>query len=108
MPPFGVYISTVLMDGRYYQGITNIGIKPTITAHNPVSVETYLFDYSGDCYGREQKVFLLSFLRPEVKLSGLDELKACIKQDQRDARRYFVKHVFETTGIGGPYGRIIE
>lgn len=108
LPPFGVYVSAVLMDGRFYQGITNIGTKPTITAQNPVSVETYLFDFHADCYGKEQKVFLLDYMRPEVKLAGMEELKACIETDRRQALKYFAHHQFEETKIGGPYGRIIK
>lgn len=108
LPPFGVYVSTVLMGGRYYRGITNIGTKPTITAQNPVSVETYLFDFHEDCYGQEQKVFLLDYMRPEIKLAGMEELKACIETDRKQALKYFAHHQFEETKIGGPYGRIIK
>ena len=78
LPPFGVYVSRILVDKTYYGGITNIGKKPTVTGDNPVGVETFVFDYHGDLYGKEIEVGLLHFIRPERKMSGMEELKGQI------------------------------
>ncbi|MDO5416299.1 MAG: riboflavin biosynthesis protein RibF [Lachnospiraceae bacterium] len=85
LPPFGVYVSQVWIDGSVYGGITNIGRKPTIKSENgihPIGVETFVFDYSGNLYGKEIEVGLLHFVRPERKMSGLDELKEQITRDK--------------------------
>ncbi len=91
LPPFGVYVSRILIDGESYGGVTNIGRKPTIKTKDgksPVGVETFVFDYSGDLYGKEIEVGLLHFLRPERKMSGMEELKEQISRDKDCAREY--------------------
>ena len=91
LPPFGVYVSQVLIDGTTYGGITNIGRKPTIDAkekENPVGVETFVFDYDGDLYGKEIEVGLLHYVRSERKMNGLEELKEQISRDKDFGRMY--------------------
>lgn len=91
LPPFGVYVSRVWICGKYYGGVTNIGRKPTIKTADgasPVGVETFIFDYSGDLYGKEIEVGLLHFLRPERKMSGMEELKEQISRDKDSARKF--------------------
>ncbi len=81
LPPFGVYEAIVSYAGEHYKGITNVGVKPTVTdEHKPV-VETYIFDFDEDIYGREIVVNLVSMVRPEKKFDSVDELKAQIKAD---------------------------
>lgn len=86
LPPFGVYASHVLIGGKVYDGVTNIGVKPTVGSDIPC-VETYLFDYYGDAYGMDIRVMLNEFIRHEVRFSGLDELKMQIEKDIRDAQK---------------------
>ena len=81
IPAFGVYASRVEIDGIYYRGISNLGKKPTIAGHHQVGLETYLFDYSGDLYGRSLKTELLSFVRPEERFPSVDALKKQIEND---------------------------
>lgn len=92
LPPFGVYISQVLVDGRCYGGITNIGKKPTIEGEFPVGAETYLLDFSGDLYGKQIEVQLLHFERPERKFDSLEELKNQISRDKKAAIEYLKRH----------------
>lgn len=70
LPPFGVYVSEVKIEGKIYYGITNIGVKPTVQ-EKFTGVETNLFDCSEDLYGKQAEVSLLKFLRPEQKLASL-------------------------------------
>lgn len=93
LPPFGVYVAQVLIQGKMYGGVTNIGKKPTIKEkdgkeHRPVGVETFIFDYDGDLYGQEIEVGLLHFIRPERKMRGLEELKAQITRDKDFGRAF--------------------
>ena len=76
LPPFGVYY------------ITNIGIKPTVTNENKVTVETSLYDFSGDLYGETAEVSLLTFRRPEMRFSGVAELKKTMEKDIRAGEIY--------------------
>ena len=81
LPPFGVYAARVEIDGKRYNGITNIGCKPTIAGDNPVGVETNLFDFYGDLYGKHAKVSLLKWVREDQKFQNVSELKVQMEKD---------------------------
>lgn len=94
LPKFGVYVSRVLVDNKYYGGVSNIGRKPTITGENPVGVETFILglEEGTDIYGKNIEVQLLDFDRPEQKFSGLEELKERIERDKQYAQEYFKRN----------------
>lgn len=84
MLPFGVYATTVLLDGKSYLGVTNIGKKPTI-GEFCAGVETYLMDFDEDIYGKEIQVFFHEFLREEQRFSDKQRLKEQIAIDREKA-----------------------
>ncbi len=85
-PKFGVYASETEIKGRVYGSVTNVGIKPTVGSEAPLA-ETYIMDFpGGDLYGETVKVSLVDFVRPEMKFSGMEELKARIAKDTETAR----------------------
>ena len=87
LPPHGVYAIQVCLDGRELSGMANLGVRPTVEAHGgEVLLETHLFDYSGDLYGKKIAVECIKFLRPERKFDSLDGLKAQIAQDAKMAQ----------------------
>ena len=86
LPPYGVYSSRVHLGEKTYDGMTNIGRKPTISEKEKVGVETYIYDYEGDAYGEFIEVELLRFVRPEIKFENLEMLKAQIQSDLESAR----------------------
>lgn len=93
LPPNGVYASRTLIEsgpyaGKCFEGVTNIGYKPTIGEYFR-GVETYLFDFEGDLYGEWIEVQLYSFERPEQKFSGKDELKEQMHRDIEFGKDYF-------------------
>ena len=88
-PKFGVYCSRVLMDGRWYDGVTNIGIKPTVEVKTGPLAETFIMGYEGDLYGRILRLELFEFIRAEKKFASLEELKAEIADNKRFAQEYF-------------------
>lgn len=89
LPPNGVYASKTWIDGKAYPGISNIGVKPTVGAELRRLIETFIFDYEGDLYGRDLKVDLYVFKRPEKKFNSLCELKENMEADTAFGRRYF-------------------
>lgn len=90
VPRYGVYAAKAhLADGREYISVTNIGVRPTVSDENHVSVESYLIDFSGNLYGTTVRIELFWFLRPERKFSSADELSVQIKLDAESTRRYF-------------------
>ena len=85
LPRFGVYASWCRVGGQYFYGVTNVGLKPTVGSDR-VLAETWLPEFSGDLYGKRVWVFLLEFLRPEKKFASLEELKAAIQENARQAK----------------------
>lgn len=88
LPPRGVYYSRVCTETESYPGITNIGRKPTVNDTEAVSVETYLYDFRGDMYGREIVTELLQFKRPEQKFPDIPSLKAQMERDIAQGRAF--------------------
>lgn len=90
LPPNGVYFSETLMDGEKYRSVTNIGYKPTI-GETFKGVETYMFGINtkDELYGREIRVSLLHYLRPEIRFDSIDDLKQQIRTDIRSGKEYF-------------------
>lgn len=91
LPPNGVYVTRTLAEGQCYGGITNVGLKPTVGAEKRPGVETYLFDYEGDLYGKHLQVCFCHYERPERKFPSLELLKAQIERDVQAGRRYFLQ-----------------
>lgn len=91
LPPNGVYVSKLLLDGKEYGGMTNIGIRPTVEDSGVRNVETFLFDFQEEIYGRQVKVELLRFERPEQKFASLEELKAQLYRDRESIGQQLVK-----------------
>lgn len=88
---FGVYASVCHIDGRVFYGVTNIGKKPTVGSAEVLS-ETWIPEYSGNLYGRQIAVELLSFIRPEQKFENLAALQAEIRKNGAEAEKIARKH----------------
>lgn len=88
LPPYGVYYSEVAVDGILYRGISNVGCKPTVNTENTADVETYLYDFNGDLYGRDIVVGLLAFRRPEMRFDSVEHLKEQMEADIAAGRDY--------------------
>ena len=89
-PAFGIYAvrAKIIEDDRIvavHDGVASFGIRPMFETPVPL-LETYLFDFAGDLYGKHMAVDFIAYLRPEAKLDGLDALKAQIAKDSDAAR----------------------
>ena len=93
LPPNGVYVSMTRVDDVIYQGMTNIGYKPTVGGETSVGVETFLFDYEGDLYGNYIEVGLLNFEREERRFGCMDALKEQMEKDIQYGITYFAKNM---------------
>lgn len=90
-PPFGVYFSRVLYGGKSYAAISNVGCKPTVTDDGGVGVETYLYDFEGNLYGKDIVVQLLAFHRPEQRFESVSALKRQLRADREAGLDYWDK-----------------
>jgi riboflavin kinase / FMN adenylyltransferase len=92
-PPPGVYACRArLVDAGIWElprpAVTNIGFRPTVAGKLPEKplVEAHLLEYRGDLYGDRIELEFVSFLRGEVRFSGIDELREQIGRDVEQAR----------------------
>ena len=67
-----------------YKGMMSIGFRPTVDGKKKV-VEVNLFDFDEQIYGQTVKVFVVKYLREEIKFDSLEELVKQIDQDKIDS-----------------------
>ena len=89
LPPNGVYVTETVIGEKRYRGITNVGCKPTVGEKNPIGVETHLFDFEEDVYGRIVTVEFLASVRSERRFSSVEELKSQLQRDIVCGRTFF-------------------
>ena len=89
IPANGVYAVKALLDGTYYFGMMNIGVRPTVDSGNQLKLEVHLFDFGQDIYDKEVTVLFEKQIRLEKKFPNLDELKNAISNDEEYCRRFF-------------------
>lgn len=88
-PQFGVYFSRVEIEGRQWQGMTNIGKKPTIAGEYPAGAETYLYKCNETLYGKRAKITLLHFHRKEQKFDKMEQLISKLRSDINTGKQFF-------------------
>lgn len=89
-PRFGVYAVRALIAGdaqnKWRDGVANLGKRPTFGKLQE-NFEVHLFDFTADLYGKTMRAALVDFVRPEMKFTGIDQLKAQIGADGEAARK---------------------
>jgi riboflavin kinase/FMN adenylyltransferase len=86
VPAYGVYATTVTLDGVRYRAATNVGVRPSFDNGNP-SVEAYILDFDQDLYGRELELTFVRWLRPELRFSSVQALIDQMHDDVAQTRR---------------------
>lgn len=82
--PLGVYRSAVPIGDRIYHAVTNIGSCPTM-GERKTHAETHIIDYDGDLYSKDIEVYLLGYLRDEIRFNTPEELIAQVEEDKKRA-----------------------
>lgn len=82
VPGNGVYHVKATLQGVEYDGICNIGNRPTVTPGNQRTIETHILDFDEDIYGLDIRIQFISRIRSEQKFASMDELKYRISQDE--------------------------
>lgn len=77
----GVYSTLILYEDKLYFSITNVGFKPTFSDYT-MSIESFIFEFDKDIYGKTIRVFFLEKIRDTQKFSGINELKVAISNDK--------------------------
>jgi len=80
-PEEGVYYTRVMTLGEEYDAMTNIGRNPSISAENPLTIESHLLEFDRDIYGEKIRVSFIKRIREQKHFLKLDELKSQLKKD---------------------------
>ncbi|MFL2451589.1 MAG: bifunctional riboflavin kinase/FAD synthetase [Verrucomicrobiales bacterium] len=86
---YGVYAVKVAFENQEFQGIANLGFRPTVNKDDNICplLEVHLFNFDANLYGKRLAVNFKEFIRPEIKFNSLDELKSQIKDDINCAKK---------------------
>ncbi|MGC8926738.1 MAG: bifunctional riboflavin kinase/FAD synthetase [Myxococcota bacterium] len=87
LPREGVYLTITEVEGSKLKSISNIG--KTSHNQNVTMLETHIFDFNGELYGKKIKVEFLRFIRPELRFGSIEELREAIERDIQTAHRLF-------------------
>ncbi len=82
IPATGVYYVRIGIGSEMYDGMCNIGFKPTFEKQ-PLTIETHIFNFDKDIYGENIRIYFISFIRNEQKFESTNLLKAQLEQDKQ-------------------------
>jgi riboflavin kinase/FMN adenylyltransferase len=85
IPANGVYAVNVIVENAIYNGMMNIGFRPTVSDEKVRTIEVHIFDFDNDIYGKEIKVRMITRIRDEIRFNGIDELREQLKKDKLEA-----------------------
>ena len=88
LPIKGVYAVKASVKGETFNGIANMGVRPTVGGTSPV-LEIHIFDFNEEIYGSRIEVEFYQKIRDEKKFENLDKLKEQINLDIAETRKYF-------------------
>lgn len=93
IPKIGVYATKTEIDGKWYESMTSVGYNVTIGQPDKIYIESNLFDFNQDVYGKPMKIKWYKYTRGEVKFDSLDELKDQLMKDKTEIKAYFDREV---------------
>jgi riboflavin kinase/FMN adenylyltransferase len=91
VPANGVYFVEVETLGRQFFGMTNIGVRPTVSGAGARTIETHIFDFDELIYGLDIRVRFIARIREEQRFGSLDGLKAQLAADEAVCREMLAK-----------------
>ncbi|MCK5215794.1 MAG: bifunctional riboflavin kinase/FAD synthetase [Candidatus Omnitrophica bacterium] len=89
--PSGVFLVKVKLQNKIYNGLANIGRRPSFKRSNKVNIEVHILGFHKKIYGQEIVIEIIKKLRDEKKFSSKDDLIKQIRKDEKKARSYFLR-----------------
>ncbi len=86
--PFGVFLTSSILNNQEFPSLTNIGKCPTFLQEN-INIESYILNFKSDIYRKRIKIIFLKKLRDEIKFESPAKLSEQIQKDLQTARKYF-------------------
>jgi len=87
IPSNGVYAVEVETLGKYYRGMCNIGVRPTVSSVEVRTIETHIFDFDEDIYGLDVRISFLRKIRDERPFPSLEALRKQLILDKVEASK---------------------
>lgn len=87
----GVYAAHIGIDGEQFDGIVNLGHKPSVSSDGRRVLEANIFDFDRTIYGQSIEVELLDYIREERTFASFDSLKSQIDADKQTVKMIFQK-----------------
>jgi len=82
VPKPGIYATWSRVEGRFYPGVVNIGMRPTFYDQPTTqTIEVHLLDFDQDIYGKDMRLFFVQRIRDEEKFNSADALMKQIRVD---------------------------
>lgn len=91
IPESGVFAVKCKVSGIVYDGMMNIGIRPTINSKSEKRIEINIFEFDQDIYGEEMEVYLIDKVRDENTFNGIEELREQLMKDEISCKNIFGK-----------------
>ncbi len=90
-PPQGVYVVRVNRRGKQYQGMANVGVRPSFYKEEHLTIEVNIFDFNSKIYGDEIIIEFLSKIRNEMYFPSRETLIMQLKKDEAFSRKWFAQ-----------------
>lgn len=88
IPRDGVYACKVHTIGSEYNGMLNIGFRPTVSTQKDFrTIEVHILDFNQDIYSEEITVEFIARVRDEMQFNGIEQLKEQLKHDEAQVRQ---------------------
>lgn len=89
LPQVGVYATRIKIGDTYYNSVTNVGQRPSVDDEKHITVESFIFDFYGDIYGKMVELEFHKFLRCTQKFEDLQAVQKQVEKDVLLATEYF-------------------
>lgn len=86
-PAVGVYAVRIQIDKRKYDGMMNIGYRPTLGINDKLTFEVNVFDFNRELYGKSLTVEFIDYMREEKKFKNIDQLKKQLESDRNQVKK---------------------
>lgn len=92
LPKQGVYAVKITVEDVIYEGMANLGVKPTfIKEETQPTLEVFIFDFDQEIYGENVTVYWYEYIRDEKKFNGVDEIVQQLTKDEQQIRTFFTE-----------------
>ena len=91
VPANGVYLVEVETLGGHFHGMTNVGVRPTVSGAGARTIETHIFDFDELIYGLDLRLRFITKIRDERRFDSLDALRAQLAADEAVCRSMLAK-----------------